>query len=71
MLEVALLFVACFLITIVLFEFGRWLWVYCAMGSAARQGASYATAHGVDNESPKPTGARSRKWPGRRSMCRA
>ena len=44
------------LVTIVLFEFGRWLWVYCAMGSAARQGASYATAHGVDSASPADKG---------------
>ena len=56
MLEVTLLFVLCLLITLGLFEFARWLWVYYAMGSAARQGASYATAHGAGSARPADKG---------------
>ena len=56
MLEVTLLFVLSLLITLVLFEFARWLWVYCAMGSAARRGAGYAKVHGADSASPADRG---------------
>ena len=56
MLEVILLFVLCLLITLGLFEFAYWLWMYSIVGNTARRGARYAIAHGADSASPANIG---------------